>query len=98
MRTVDRKNFLNCYYLLYNLTYFIFSQHIIVPELELYDERILSVEVMLSNKCIQNVRTGDLNNTNRKFILLRLLIQLLGNGEFQKQLLTSCAASVSAND
>jgi hypothetical protein len=98
MRTVDRKNFLNCYYLLYNLTYFIFSQHIIiVPELELYDERILSVEVMLSNKCIQNVRTGDLNNTNRKFILLRLLIQLLGNGEFQEQLLTCCAASVSEN-
>jgi hypothetical protein len=83
MRKVDRKNFLNCYYLFHNLTYFIFSQHIIVPELEMYDERILSVEEMLNNKCIQNVRTGDLNNTNRKFILLRLLMQLLGNEKFQ---------------
>ena len=97
MRTVDRKNFFNCYYLLHNITYFIFSQHIIVPDLELYDERILSVEEMLSNKCISNVRTGDLNNTNRKFILLRLLMQILGNGEFQEQLLSCCAASVSEN-
>jgi hypothetical protein len=52
---------------------------------------------MLSNMCISNVRTGDLNNTNRKFILLRLLMQLLGNGEFQEQLLSCCAASVSEN-
>ena len=97
MRKVDRKNFLNCYYLFHDLTYFIFSQHIIVPELEMYDERILSVEEMLNNKCIQNVRTGDLNNTNRKFILLRLLMQLLGNREFQEQLVTCSAASVSEN-
>jgi hypothetical protein len=68
MRIVDRKSFLNSYYLLHNLTYFIFLQHITVPELELYDERILSVEEMLNNKCIQNVRTGALNNTNRKLI------------------------------
>ena len=78
-------------------TIFSHTYNIIVLDLELYDDRILSVEEMLSNKCISNVRTGDLNNTNRKFILLRLLMQLLGNREFQEQLVTCCAASVSEN-
>ena len=52
----------------------------------------MSVEDVLSNNCINNVRTGDLTKTNRKFILLRLLMKLLVSVDFQEILSTSCCA------
>ena len=70
-----------------------FSHYIIVPELELYDERIMSIEDFLSNNCIQNVRTGDLTRQNRKYILLRLLLKLLESAEFQAEVSVCCASA-----
>ena len=55
----------------------------------------MSVEDVLSNNCINNVRTGDLTKTNRKFILLRLLMKLLVSVDFQEILSTSCCAALA---